>query len=677
MEEREKGEDLEKEEYPGLKLTRSILVGKSKRGGVCTPPPTWTFRPHNLTPSDPHLCNGNNSVGCSNNSVTARQLGANLWEILPHIPSLARMSNHRKLGAGLSKNKDLQMQPVLEDAPDSASDEQPVSTGTFHRQIAASLMRHHRSFDRNGHALQPISPASYASSMEITPYNPPATPGSSLEYKARLSDPSCSLKTSTELLKVLNRIWCLEEQHAYKASRVKTLKMELDDARTRIKELLREKQMDRQVIDDLMKQVSELRLVRKNMDQDRVQSALQSVREELEDERKLRKRSESMHRKLAREISEMKSSFSKVLSDLERERRARILLEDLCDEFALGIRDYEQELRYLKYRTEKEQVHREHVDSLVLHISEAWLDERVQMKLAEEIRKDVGEKDMIVDKLKPEIESFLKARQTLDSRENVDFPTKCSKGSGLRRQSLESFPLNEATSAPKNVDDEDDDGSVNSESHCFELDKNLDGEYSNGVHSRDIDVPKEINLGEKGKMDAEKRKGESREMTDGRSLSTLQARFEKHIARVISSNRKPQKEGTPVGTNTSHMSGNQAGTTEEGLPDRSSKRFGNRGGNANHINMMDSLLRNNSSSIEGERIYPESELVDDSHGRFLLAGLASPVKKWEPKLTSQDSEISESSRWPVGPKETSLKARLLEARLERRNSQPKFSKGSA
>lgn len=673
MEEREKGGGEEKEEYAGLKLKRSILVGKSRGlGGVYTPPPTWNFH------SDPpHLSsNGNITGNNSSNSVTARQLGANLWEILPHLPSLAKMTHHRKA------NKGLEMQPVLEDPPDTASDEQPVSTGTFHRQIAASLMRHHRSVDRNGRTLQPVSPASYGSSMEITPYNPSATPGSSLEYNGRIGDPSCSLKTSTELLKVLNRIWCLEEHHASNTTRVKSLKMELDDARTRMKELLREKQMDRQVIADLMKQVSDLKHIKKNMDQDRVQSALQSVREELEDERKLRKRSESLHRKMAREISEMKSSFSRVLSDLERERRARVLLEDLCDEFAMGVRDYEQELRSLNYRTEKEQVHREQVDSLVLHISEAWLDERVQMKLAEEIRRDVREKGMIVEKLRPEIESFLKARQTMDSRENVDFLIKSSKGSGFRRQSLESFPLNEATSAPKNVDDEDeddDDDSIDSDSHCFELNRNLGGEYSNEVHPKNVDLPNGRNLEDLGKMDAEKRKGESREVNDGRGLSTLQARFEKHMARVISSNGKTQKEGTHVEANTSHVSGNQEGIMEEGLVDRRSKRFGNRGGgNTSHMNMIESLLRNNSSSIEGERIYPESELVDDSHGHFLVGSLASPVKKWEPKLVSQDPEISESSsRWNMGSKETSLKARLLEARLEGRNSQPKGSKGSS
>lgn len=631
-------------------------MGKKKsRGGICTPPPTWTFEPHfqQKDPNNNNITNithfsSHNNIGSS--SLTARQLGANLWEVLPHLHSLARMNNSRKGGPGFSrvgngtaqKNKGLEMQTLMEDPHDDASDEQPVSTGSFHRQIAASLMRHHRSVDRNGHAMQPVSPASFSSSMEVTPYNPAATPSSSLDYKGRLGDPSYSLKTSTELLKVLNRIWSLEEQHASNVSLVKTLKTELDNARTRIKQLLREKQIDRQVIDDLMKQVTEHKLVRKNMEQDRAQSALRSVREELEDEKKLRKRSESMHRKLAREMSDMKSSFSKALNELERERRARILLEDLGDEFALGIRDYEQELRSLQY---KEHVHRDHVDSLVLHISEAWLDERVQMKLAEELRKDVGEKCMIVDKLRPEIETFLKARQTLDNN---------GKGSGLRRQSLESFPLNEATSAPQNPDDDDDDdgNSIDSDSHCFELNKNLCGDYSNGIHSKIVD-----NSIERGLEETIKRKGESQEVNNDRSLSSLQARFEKHMARVVSSNG-----------NTPHKPVDQEGIGEAGLLERRSKRFGNWGGSTNH--MLDNLLRTNSSSIEGERIHPETD--------YLVAGPASPVKKWDSNIISQDPEMSESSsRWPrVGPKGNSLKAKLLEARLEGRNSQLKGSKGS-
>uniref|UniRef100_A0A803M4Z1 Enoyl reductase (ER) domain-containing protein n=1 Tax=Chenopodium quinoa TaxID=63459 RepID=A0A803M4Z1_CHEQI len=569
------------------------------------------------------------------------------------------MSRHHHNHNKALKNKGLQIHTVLEDPPDDASHEQPVSAGSFHRNIAASLLRNHRAVNRNGREIQPVSPPSYSSSMEVTQYNPAATPSSSLDFKGRMGDPSNSLKTSTELLKVLNRIWCLEEQHTSNVSLLKAMKTELDNARTRMKDLLREKQKDRQVIDELMKQVTEHKHVKRNMEQDRMQSALQSVRQELEDERKLRKRSESLHRKMAREVSDLKSSFSKALKELEKERRARILLEDLCDEFTMGIRDYEQELRSQKFRSEKEQVHRGHVDSLVLHISEAWLDERVQMKLTEEMRKDMEEKCMIVDKLRPEIETFLKARRTLESREDVDFHNKSSKSSGFRRQSLESFPLNEATSAPQNVDEEDENDSTDSESNCFELTKTFGGVYSNGVHTKTVgNSSEERGLEEIQKKDATKRNGECQELSNnGRSLSSLQARFEKHMARMTFSNGHT-------------LNDNQEAVTEEGLLERRSKRFGNRAGNSNR--MPDNLLRNNSSSIEGERIHPESELPDN---HFLLADLASPVKNWESKILSQDHEISESSSiWPRSSKQNTLKARLLEARVEGRNIQSKVSK---
>ncbi|XP_057533660.1 uncharacterized protein At5g41620-like [Amaranthus tricolor] len=664
MEEREKGSE-EKEEFLGLKLKRGRLIGKS-RGGVCTPPPTWSFEPkiqkkeqeqgeektqiHTNNNCGINCSNGDNFCG-SSSSVTARQLGANLWEILPHLNSIAKMSKHHKgvsNGGGFQKNKGLQIHTVVEEDPfDSiASEDQPESAESFHRHIAATLLRHHRSVNRNGREIQPVSPATYSSSMEVTPYNPAATPGSSLDFRGRMGDPSYSLKTSTELLKILNRIWSLEEQHTSNVSLLKALKSDLNNARTRIKDLLRDKQKDRQVIDELMKQVTEHKLVKRNFDQDRVQSALQSVKQELENERKLRKRSESLHRKMAREISEMKISFSEALTELERERRARILLEELCDEFAMGIRDYEHELRSQKYRSEKEQVHREHVDNLVLHISEAWLDERVQMKLVEEMHKDLGEKCMILDKLRPEIETFLKARQTLVSRDDVDLLNRSSKGSGIRRQSLESFPLNEATSAPKNVD-EDDNESIDSESNCFELTKNLGGEYPNGIYAKSSSDER----GHEESVKTDNAKLECQELSNGRSLSSLQARFQKHMARMTLSNGHTQNEA------------------DEGLIDRRSRRFGSHGGHSNRI--INNLLRNNSSSVEGERIHPESELAD---GHFLLADLASPVKNWESKIGSQDHEISESSsKWSKGGKESTLKARLLEARLEGRNVQSKDS----
>ncbi|KAL0324242.1 UNVERIFIED_CONTAM: hypothetical protein Scaly_2391300 [Sesamum calycinum] len=337
------------------------------------------------------------------------------------------------------------------------------SSSSLRRHVAASLMQHHRSAERSNHAIQPVSPASYGSSMEIAPYNPAVTPTSSVELKGRAGETSYSLRTSTELLKVLNRIWSLEEQHVSNMSLVKALKKELDHARAQIKVLVREQQADRHEMDELMKQITEDKLVRKNKEQDRISAAIQSMRDELEDERKLRKRSESLHRKLARELYEVKTTLASVSKELEGERNSRCLLEDLCDEFALGIRDYEKEIHALRQKSDKDWTERADRDQLILHVSESWLDERMQMKM--QTGHGFGETKSVVGKLSSEIEAFLQAKRSSHTKINSN---QVPRDPTLRRSSLESIPLNMAVSAPQ---DEDDDDSAGSDSNCFELEK--------------------------------------------------------------------------------------------------------------------------------------------------------------------------------------------------------------
>ncbi|KAL3635649.1 hypothetical protein CASFOL_020196 [Castilleja foliolosa] len=380
--------------------------------------------------------------------VSARKLAATLWELHhyklllskmhhgsgPPLPPRLRRLNHHQLG----------LDP-LDPSPTPPDLCQPGSSSSLRRHVAASLMQHHRKTEMSNQnrAIQPVSPASYGSSLEIAQYNAAVTPTSSIELKHRTG----GLRTSTELLKVLNRIWTLEEQHVSNMSLVKVLKKELDNARSQIKVLVREQQSDRREMDELMKQITDDKQIRKNKEHDRINLAIQSMRDELEDERKLRKRSESLHRKLARELQEVKTN-------LENERRSRNLLEDLCDEFAFGIRDYEKELHVLRQKTDSDWAERGNRDSdqLILHVSESWIDERMQTKLQAD-----GEKKPVAEKLGSEIEAFLNAKKKIDGQK---VNTK------LRRSSLESIPLNTVVSAPREEEDDDDE---DSDSNCFEL----------------------------------------------------------------------------------------------------------------------------------------------------------------------------------------------------------------
>ncbi|XP_039063384.1 uncharacterized protein At5g41620-like isoform X2 [Hibiscus syriacus] len=565
-------------------LKGGILVGK--RAGPSTPPPSWRL---DFSSQDATIPTGH--------SISARILCANLWELHPHYPLPSTRKGAAKLRLHHFKDESF----VSSVEPPHTPLDQPASASSSRRHIAASVKQHRRSVERNGRALQSVSPASCGSSLEIAPYT-------SLDVKGRSDRSGYSLKTSTELLKVLNRIWALEEQHVSNMSLVNALKMELDHSRGRIKELLREKQAERQEIDNLMKQVAEHKLVRKNKEQDRIKAAVQPVRDELEKERRLRKRSESLHRKLARELSEVRSSFANALKELERERKARILLENLCDEFARGIRDYEQEVRFLKHRHEIDHVDGENAERLILHISEAWLDERMQMKLAEG-KTDIAEKNSVVDKLSLDIETFLEARRSTGSRKS-DLKVNCS-----HRHSLESFPLNEAASAPQGAVDEL--YSSDNESQCYEPKKTANKAQSS----------------------------KSQDAIKGNKSGSFRGQFDEQMSAVepIHNNKVKQKESHGLSSS----------------------------------NVLDSLIRKHSLSSEGDKAHPECSLREESCVKSVLKGRPNPVRQRVLKLTSPDFEKTDAClNLPTGCKEFTLKAKLLEARLEGRQSRAKDAKGS-
>ncbi|KHN27270.1 Hypothetical protein glysoja_041828 [Glycine soja] len=480
-------------------------------------------------------------------------------------------------------------------------------------------------------AMLPVSPACYSSSEEVTSYKCALTPTSSVDFKGRTGESSYNLKTSTELLKVLNRIWSLEEQQASNISVVKTLKTELNSSQAQIKELLRENQMNRQEVENLIKEITIDKLIRKNKEHGRIKAAVQSIREELEDERRLRQHSESLHRKLARELSEVKSSFSGCLRNLERERKARILLENLCDEFAKGIRDYEQEVHSLRRSSENGQGHvkgNDSLDRLILHISEAWLDERMQMKLAQS---DSGliERNSIVDKLGFDIETFLHAKRSVDLKKYGYSSPKELKEIQPCQHSLDSFPLKVAGSAPQNMAQED---SVDTD---FFEPKRANGEGLHNLSSR------------------------------------LQANMNRNISYDGNERFFADRKSSEVGED------NTAILNEEAKHDpQESDRHWILRMNTSH--KPDILVGNSSLSSVGDKVYPESIFKEDSCVQSAVTANGSPARLWKSKLSVSDFNKSEfSTKLPKGVKENTLMAKLLEARLEAQKSRSRAYKSTS
>ncbi|CAA0812120.1 Uncharacterized protein SHERM_12936 [Striga hermonthica] len=533
--------------------------------------------------------------------VSARKLAAALWELHHYKRFLAKMHHG---GGGRVRRLNYHQQPDCQDKggvdrpldPSPSSPDLPGSSSSLRRHVVATLMQHHRTGESGIHAIQPVSPASYGSSMEIAAYNPAVTPTSSIELKARTGDTSYSLRTSTELLKVLNRIWTLEEQHVSNISLVKALKKELVHARSQFKALVQEQQADRHEMDELMKQIAQDKLIRKNKEQERINMAVQSLRDELEDEKKLRKRSETLHRKLARELHEVKMTLGKVSKELEDEKSTRGVLESLCDEFAFGIRDYEKELHALRQKTDGDWVERADRDQLILHVSESWLDERMQAEM-----QTGGDFKSVVEKLRPEIETFLNAKKRKDGG-TTNLIT------ALRRSSLESIPLNTIVSAPREDEDEEN-GSMSGDSNCFELEKT--SEQQNIQGKKKIGLP---------------------EQAGG-------SRFEEQMAQAIENSTVA---GRAVVSESERASGPEKGKL---VKENSAERTGGRV-KSNYV--IENLIRNHYL------------LPDKKNDGEVWRGQPSPVRQWGEKLPSGD-EV-ESNGVGLSLKQGSLKAKLFEAR---------------
>ncbi|CAH9123691.1 unnamed protein product [Cuscuta epithymum] len=330
--------NIKKEE----ELKRRVLVGK--RGGNSTPSQKWRY---GLAHIDGTLVQDPSFLSTP---LSVRKLGSILWEIQqPHL--LVKM-NKAEPRFNYSKDKGF----LLPSPPDQAADDSS-------RHVAALKKQHNQSIAKNGDSIMFDSLEGCSSSMEISPCR------HALHPKGRSGNAAYHFKTSTELLRVLNRIWSLEEQHASQISLVKSLKRELCRSKIQIKEL---------------------------------------------QEEKIYKKERNGMEKL--QIPEDSQSFFNAKIELERERKARTMLEDLCDEFAKEIKKYEIEVRSLKSKSRKDQMFEDPNDKLILHISEAWLDERMQMKAVE--GSDNSDNETILGKLGSEIEEFLKSKKSVNGRRN-------------------------------------------------------------------------------------------------------------------------------------------------------------------------------------------------------------------------------------------------------------------
>ncbi|XVF55797.1 hypothetical protein PTKIN_Ptkin06aG0065800 [Pterospermum kingtungense] len=484
------------------RFKRAILVG-SKKGGSSTPLPTWKLMMRSpsmasmLRAAESPKFGGSQSgsklkgqgqgQGQQQQPVSARKLAATLWE-MNEMPSPRikegnedrRRKEGRERGGGARSIHSGSLPPHLSDPSHSPVSERMDRSGTGSRQRKASSVSHKlRPTDNNVGVLDSISNASL---MEIETRSHAQTPmGSTVGIKTRLKDVSNALTTSKELLKIINRMWGHEDRSSSSMSLISALHAELERARLQVNQLIQEQRSDQHDINYLMKCFAEEKAAWKNKEQKVVEAAIESIAGELKVERKLRRRLESLNKKLGKELAETKTSLLKSVKELESEKRARVVIEQVCDELARDISEDKAEKEEMKTESAKvrEDIEKERE---MMQLADMLCEQRVQMKLSE-AKYYIEDKNAAVDKLRSQLENFLgtkvvneKGRGSLNEADNAAY---------LNRAHFDSHP-SEVDGVVEDVECEED--SAESDLHSIELNmdninnnKNYQWAYASGA----------------------------------------------------------------------------------------------------------------------------------------------------------------------------------------------------
>ncbi|XAR56687.1 hypothetical protein NMG60_11037262 [Bertholletia excelsa] len=229
-------------------------------------------------------------------------------------------------------------------------------------------------------------------------------------------DPVC-LKTSNEVQQKICGDAKRLDQQISAISELSALKIELEQAQARIHELETEKRSSKKKLEHFLRKLSEERAIWRSREHEKIRAIIDDVKADLNRERKNRQRLEIVNSKLVNELAEAKLSAKRFIQDYEKERKARELIEEVCDELAKEIGEDKAEAEALKRESMKLRQEVEE-ERKMLQMAEVWREERVQMKLID-AKVMLEEKYSLMNKLVADLESFLSSRQATPDMEEM------------------------------------------------------------------------------------------------------------------------------------------------------------------------------------------------------------------------------------------------------------------
>ncbi|XP_028756780.1 uncharacterized protein LOC114716020 isoform X2 [Neltuma alba] len=342
-------------------------------------------------------------------SVSARKLAATLWE----VNDLPASKGKKDLGAEKVRSKEIRKQKAANSSKLYLSDSSysPISGSERMKGFEGEGSRRRESVASHKLQLADCYLGGFDDLGNIN-FNEggnqqrnSAYSKDIVEVKNNLSKARTGLSTSKKLLKALNQI-CLHEHHTSTMPLILALRSELDQVCNQIDQVIQEQGSKQNDIEHLLKHFAEEKAAWKRREQGKVRDALSRMAEEIEVEKRLRRQTERLNKKIAQEMADVKASHLKISDELETERRARETLEQICDELAKDIGEDRAKVEELRRESAKvrDEVEKERE---MLQFADVLREERVHMKLSE-ARYQFEEKNAVFEKLRNELEAFLK-----------------------------------------------------------------------------------------------------------------------------------------------------------------------------------------------------------------------------------------------------------------------------
>lgn len=451
---------------------------------------------------------------------------------------------------------------------------------------------------------------------------------STVGVKTRLKDVSNALTTSKELLKIINRVWGHEDRPSSSMSLISALHAELERARLQVNQLIQEQRSDQNEINYLMKCFAEEKAAWKCKEQEMVEAAIESVAGELEVERKLRRRSESLNKKLGKELAETKSSLLKVVKELESEKRAREIMEQVCDELARSMDEDKAEVEVLKRESVKvlDEVEKERE---MMQLADVLREGRVQMKLSE-AKHQLEEKNFAVDKLKNQLEAFLGTKKIKEKLRGSSLPLDEGVDAYLSRTRFCSQQSEQKEDDGEVVDGvECGEDSAESDLHSIELNMDNNNKSYNWTHASG--VPRDSR---RAVFDQEEIKG--RKSTSGKA------------PRKSTSLQRSVSDGVEWGLQGENLENSADGFDWDRFSELERQMQGKGYGDEMHAYKSSKGLRD--QILSGSRIGSTRDY-------------ASPTRQWGQPWPSRDPTNAVQDR-PAMSQGSGMKSRLMEARGE-------------